>query len=273
MLGAIASFTSMAVGGRAVSHALDTFEIMMYRSVTGVVVMVTIIVLTRRTADIRRDYLGQHLIRNICHFTGQNLWFLAITLIPLAQVFALEFTSPIWVLLLAPLILGEKVRPIQLVVAAAGFGGVLLVADPFGGSLSPGLLWAGLAAVSFALTNLLTRRLTRHETVAGILFWLTVLQLMFGLATAGFDGDIALPDATTLPWVVMIGLAGLCAHWCLTNALSLAPASTIMPIDFARLPLIATIGALFYAEPLDPMVLLGGTIVFFAAWANLRLAR
>jgi len=191
----------------------------------------------------------------------------------LAQVFALEFTSPIWVLLLAPLILGEKVRRIQLVVAAIGFGGVLLVANPFGGTPSPGLIWAGLAAIAFALTNLLTRRLTRHESVIGILFWLTVLQLIFGLITAGFDGDIALPTAATLPWVVMIGLAGLCAHWCLTNALSLAPASTIMPIDFARLPIIAMIGALFYAEPLDPLVLLGGTIVFLAAWANLRMAR
>ncbi len=194
-------------------------------------------------------------------------------MIPLAQVFAIEFTSPLWVLVLAPLILGETVRRVQLLVALLGFGGVLLVAQPFSGTPSLGLLWVGLAAVFFALTNLLTRRLTRDETVTGILFWLTTLQLLFGLVCAGIDGDIALPTAASAPWVVLIGLAGLCAHWCLTNALRLAPASTVMPIDFVRLPLAAVIGALFFAEGFDPIVLVGGAIVFGAAWANLRLAR
>lgn len=273
MLGSIVSFSLMAVAGRAVSHSLDTFEIMLYRSATGVVLVVSIAALTGHLPEVRRDRLSLHIIRNLTHFTGQNLWFLAITLAPLAQVFAVEFTSPLWVLLLAPVILGERVRGVQIAVAALGFGGVLLVAQPFGGAPPPGLLWAGLAAVAFAFTNLFTRRLTRTETITCIMFWLTVLQLIFGLACAGIDGDIALPDTTTGPWVVLIGLAGLCAHFCLTSALRLAPASTVMPIDFARLPIIAAVGALLYAEPLDPLVLVGGTIVFAAAWANLRLAR
>jgi len=183
MLGAIGSFSAMAVGGREVSFALDTFEIMLYRSVTGVIVMGTIILVLGRRDQIRTDHLGHHAIRNICHFTGQNLWFLAITLAPLAQVFALEFTSPIWVLLLAPLILGEKVRRLQLVVAAIGFGGVLLVANPFVGTPSPGLIWARLAAISFVLTNLLTRRMTRHLPVIGFLYWLTLLLFILCIIT------------------------------------------------------------------------------------------
>ncbi|WP_298433222.1 DMT family transporter [uncultured Jannaschia sp.] len=272
MLGGIASFTTMAVAGREVSVTLDTFEIMLYRSVVGVIVVLAIGTATGSLRTVTTRNLPLQTVRNIAHFTGQNLWFLAITLAPLAQVFALEFTSPLWVLLLAPLLLGERVRAAQYAVAAIGFGGVLLVAQPFSGSISPGLVWAGLAAIAFAVTNLLTRRLTRTETVTGILFWLTVLQLVFGLIAAGYDGDIARPDAAALPFVVLIGFAGLTAHFCLTNALRLAPAATIMPIDFARLPLIAVIGALFYAEPLDPLVLFGGAVVFGAAWANLRLA-
>ncbi|MFO6463696.1 DMT family transporter [Jannaschia sp. KMU-145] len=272
MLGGIASFTTMAVAGREVSVTLDTFEIMLYRSVVGVIVVLAIGTATGSLRTVTTRNLPLQTVRNIAHFTGQNLWFLAITLAPLAQVFALEFTSPLWVLLLAPLLLGERVRAAQYAVAAIGFGGVLLVAQPFSGSISPGLIWAGLAAIAFAVTNLLTRRLTRTETVTGILFWLTVLQLIFGLVAAGYDGVIARPDAAALPFVVLIGFAGLTAHFCLTNALRLAPAATIMPIDFARLPLIAVIGALFYAEPLDPLVLFGGAVVFGAAWANLRLA-
>ncbi|MEM7642299.1 MAG: DMT family transporter [Pseudomonadota bacterium] len=272
MVGAIASFTSMAVAGRAVSLQLDTFEIMLYRSCVGVVIVLAVGLATGRLGTVTTRNLPLQTFRNIAHFTGQNLWFLAITLAPLAQVFALEFTSPLWVLLLAPLILGERVRRVQYAIAAIGFVGVLVVAQPFSGSLSVGLIWAGLAAFFFALTNLLTRKLTRDETVIGILFWLTVLQLIFGIVCAGIDGDIARPDATTAPWLILIGLAGLCAHWCLTNALSLAEASVVMPVDFLRLPLIAVIGALAYAEPMDPWVLLGGAIVFGAAWANLLLA-
>ncbi|WP_371153649.1 DMT family transporter [Jannaschia sp. 2305UL9-9] len=273
MLGSIASFTFMAIGGRAVADVHDTFEIMLYRSAVGVIVVIGVGMATGRMGQVTTRNLPFQVLRNMAHFTGQNLWFLAVTLVPLAQVFALEFTSPLWVLLLAPLILGERVRPAQYAVAAIGFAGVLIVAQPFSGSFETGLIWAGLAAVFFALTNLMTRRLTRDETVMGILFWLTVLQLVFGLITAGYDGDIALPTVSTLPWVVTIGLAGLCAHFCLTNALSLAPASTVMPVDFARLPIVALIGALFYAEPLDPLILLGGGVIVAAAWANLRLAR
>ncbi|MEM8849901.1 MAG: DMT family transporter [Pseudomonadota bacterium] len=271
MVGAIASFTSMAVAGRAVSFQLDTFEIMLYRSCVGIVIVLAVGLVTGGLRTVTTRNLPLQTLRNLAHFTGQNLWFLAITLAPLAQVFALEFTSPLWVLLLAPLILGERVRPIQYAVAAIGFGGVLIVAQPFSGNLSVGLIWAGLAAFFFALTNLLTRKLTRNETVIGILFWLTVLQLVFGILCAGIDGDIAVPDATTAPWLILIGLAGLCAHWCLTNALTLAPASVVMPVDFLRLPLIAVIGALAYNEALDPWVLLGGAVVFGAAWANLSL--
>ncbi|MEM7490138.1 MAG: DMT family transporter [Pseudomonadota bacterium] len=272
MLGAIASFTSMAIAGRAVSIQLDTFEIMLYRSCVGVAVVLAVGLATGGLRSVTTRNLPLQAVRNVAHFTGQNLWFLAITLAPLAQVFALEFTSPLWVLLLAPLILGERVRRVQYGVAAIGFAGVLIVAQPFSGSVSPGLLWAALAAVAFAVTNLLTRKLTRDETVMGILFWLTVLQLVFGLVCAGIDGDIAPPDAITAPWLVVIGLAGLCAHWCLTNALAVAPASVVMPVDFLRLPLIAVIGAVAYGESLDPWVLLGGAVVFGAAWANLILA-
>lgn len=273
MIGSVASFSSMAVAGRLISTSLDTFEIMLYRSCVGVLVVLGVAGITGTYRQITTRNLPMQVVRNMTHFTGQNLWFYAITLAPMAQVFAVEFTSPLWVLLLAPLILGERVQRVQYAVAAIGFAGVLLVAQPFSGNVSPGLLYAGLSAVFFALTNLLTRRLTRDETVMGILFWLTVLQLIFGLVCAGLDGDITLPTSANAPFVVVIGLAGLCAHWCLTNALRLAPASTVMPIDFARLPLIAVIGALFFAEAFDPMVLIGGAVIIGAAWANLRLAR
>src|SRR6056297_3919492 len=108
MLGAVVSFSAMAVGGRSVSFELDTFEIMMYRSLIGLALVTIIASSTGAHRTITGRKPGLHLIRNVFHFTGQNLWFYAITVIPLAQVCALEFTSPLWVLILSPLVLGER---------------------------------------------------------------------------------------------------------------------------------------------------------------------
>ena len=270
MTGSIFSFTAMAIAARSISDVHDTFEIMMWRSVVGLGIVLAIAGLLGRLAEIRRDRLGQHLLRNVIHFTGQNLWFWALTVIPLAQVFALEFTSPIWVILLSPLVLGERLTRPRIIAAAMGFVGILCVARPDFGTLNPGVLAAAGSAICFAATNLLTKRLTRGESIVSILFWLTVMQGVFGLATAGYDGVIHLPNAATLPWLLLIGFCGVLAHLCLTTALSLAPASYVVPIDFARLPVIAAVGMLFYAEPLDPYVLLGAAIIFLGNWANIR---
>ncbi|PLL13709.1 EamA family transporter [Tabrizicola sp. TH137] len=270
MTGSIVSFTAMAIAARSVSGVHDTFEIMMWRSVVGLSLVLVIGGMLGRLAEIRRDRLGQHLVRNAIHFTGQNLWFWALTMIPLAQVFALEFTSPVWVILLSPLVLGERLTRPRLLAAVMGFIGILLVARPDFSDLDPGVLAAAASAVCFAATNILTKKLTQGESIVSILFWLTVMQFVFGLVTAGWDGMIHLPTAETLPWLLLIGFCGVLAHLCLTTALSLAPASFVMPIDFARLPVIAAVGMLFYAEPLDPLVLLGAAIIFLGNWANIR---
>jgi drug/metabolite transporter (DMT)-like permease len=269
MSGAIASFSVMAVAGREASFALDTFEIMLFRSIVGVLIVGTIASATGTWRQINTASFGTHLIRNLAHFTGQNLWFYAVTVIPLAQVFALEFTSPIWVILLGPLLLGERITFVRALAAVMGFIGILIVARPDMTGINPGVLMAAASAIFFALTTVFTKRLTRTQSITCILFYLTVLQLIFGLIMAGYDGDIALPDATTLPWLVMIGLCGLLAHFCIASALSIAPATVVIPIDFIRLPVIAVIGMLVYAEAVDIWVFIGAGIIFAGNYINI----
>lgn len=269
MTGTIASFCVMAVAGRAVSHALDTFEIMMYRSVVGVVIVCGFATVLGTLRHIKTNRLGTHVLRNVAHFTGQNLWFYAVTLIPLAQVFALEFTTPIWVILLSPLILGERLTTIRAIAAVMGFAGILIVARPDMDGINTGVIAAAACAIFFALSIMITKRLTRHETITSILFWLTTMQLVFGIAMAGYDGDIALPDLVTAPWLILIGLAGLLAHFCLTKALSIAPATVVVPIDFIRLPTIAIIGMLVYGEALDFWVFVGALVIFAGNYLNI----
>lgn len=273
MLGAIASFTSMAVAGREVSFELDTFEIMMFRSFVGVAVVVLIGALTGRLNAIGTSNLTLHGMRNIAHFTGQNLWFYAITVIPLAQVFALEFTTPLWAILLSAIFLKERLSWLSAVGAVLGFVGILLVARPGQTELSPGVITASLAAIGFAVTAVCTRKLTQDEPIISILFWLTVMQAGLGVVCAGFDGDIALPSGATLPWLLLIAAAGLFAHFCLTNALAIAPASVVMPFDFVRLPVVAVVGVLIYAEPFSLAILAGGALIFAGNYINLAFGQ
>jgi drug/metabolite transporter (DMT)-like permease len=269
MTGAIASFSFMAVAGRELSGEYDTFEIMLYRSLVGVIIVVGFTATRNRWHEIRTDQLGRHFVRNLFHFTGQNLWFYAVAVVPLAQVFALEFTSPLWVAILAPLFLGERMTRIRVFAAVMGFVGILIVARPNIQTFDVGLVTAAMAAICFALTNLLTKRLTRDNSIISILFFLTTIQLGFGLLAAGYDGDIALPNAASLPFLVLVGCAGLLAHFCLTNALAIAPATVVVPLDFARLPAIAIIAMVLYNEPLEIWVFVGAAVIFAANYLNI----
>lgn len=269
MVGAILALTSMAVTGRIVLDELDTFELMLYRSIIGVCVMSVVVALGPGPGSVRTRRPGLHLLRNASHFAGQNLWFFALTLIPLSTVFALEFTSPIWVMVLAGVFLGERLTLTRVVALLAGFLGVLVVVRPGTGGDPLGLLTAALAAIGFAGSMVATRSLTSTESVITILFWLTVTQAVFGLVFAGFDGDVAWPSSALWPAIVAIGLAGLAAHFCLTTALSLAPATIVVPIDFARLPLAAVLGVIIYNEALDPFVILGAALIFGGNYLNI----
>ncbi len=269
MIGAIASFSAMAVAGRELSQVHDTFEIMMYRSLVGIVVVSMVLTATASWPQVSRANFGLQVIRNSVHFAGQNLWFWALTLIPLAQVFALEFTQPLWVILLSPLLLGERLTAMRIMAALIGFAGVLIVTRPWGAVLNMGILAAAGSAIFFALTTISTKKLTQVTSIGCIMFWLTVIQAGLGIVAAAADLHITLPTMQTAPWLVLVGLCGLLAHFCITNALAIAPATVVVPIDFVRLPTIAVIGMLMYHETLDIYVFLGALVIFAGNYLNI----
>ena len=269
MTGAIASFSAMAVAGRALGTVHDTFEIMTYRSIVGLVVVCALLTASGSWAQVSTRRLWLHGLRNTVHFAGQNLWFFAVTAIPLAQVFALEFPQPLWVILLSPLLLGERLTRARLIAALIGFAGTLLVARPGAAAFGPGVAAAAASAVFFALTTIATKNLTRISGIGGIMFWLTAMQFALGLLCAGWDGDIALPGTATIPWLVLVGLAGLLAHFCIARALAIAPATVVIPMDFARLPTIALIGMILYGEALELPVLAGAALILAGNYLNI----
>jgi len=269
MIGAITSFTAMAMAGRKLGADYDTFEIMLYRSAFGFVVVAGLACALGTWREINTDALGLQTLRNLVHFTGQNLWFFAVTVIPLAQVFAFEFTTPLWVIVLSPFLLGERLTRVRSFSALMGFIGILIVARPTVAGMNAGVLAAAGCAVFFALTFITTKKLTARQSITAIMFYLTLLQLIFGLITAGFDGDIALPTLSSAPLLALVGVCGLLAHFCIANALRLAPAAVVSPIDFARLPVIAILAMLVYGETVDLWVFVGAIIIFAGNYLNI----
>ena len=272
MIGGVFCLTSMAIAGKEISLQIDTFEILFFRSVIGVCIILFFLVKKNLLHEINLKEIRTHLKRNLTHFIGQNLWLYALASITLAEVTSLEFTMPIWIVFFSYLMLNEKLDKYKIISVCIGFVGVLITVRPDIETLNLGLIAAAISAIMFALTNIYTRKLTRTESTLTILFFLTSMQLVFGLITSLLDGQLDIPTNENIIWIVTIGFAGLGAHYCITTALSLAPPTVVAPIDLLRLPIVVLIGVFFYSEQGDIFIYFGASLIIFANWLNLKKA-
>jgi drug/metabolite transporter (DMT)-like permease len=270
MMGAVVSFTAMAVAGRELQADMNTFELMLYRSVIGFTVVVLLVARSGPGfSQVRSQHFPLHLKRNFFHYIGQNLWFFAVAAIPLSQLVALEFTNPIWVALLAPFMLGEPLTRARMLAAGLGFAGVLVVAQPGASPIEAGHVAALCAAVFFALNTIFTRQIMNFDGVLCVLFWMTLMQGGASLLLS-LPGGIPGPTAQNLPWLIVVGVTGLTAHYSLTSALGYAPASIVAPMEFVRLPFVAFVGMWLYDEPLRLAVLVGAALIVGGNLIGLR---
>ncbi len=270
MGGTLLSFSAMAVGGRELSAELNTFQILFFRSLVGLAV---VIALAARSgwAPMRTRRPGWHVLRNVAHFGGQFGWFYGLALIPLAQVFAIEFTIPIWTLVLATVFLRERLTGARVASVALGFAGMLVILRPGLEGFSPAALAVLAGALGYAISYIFTKKLIATDAPLAVLFWMTLVQLPLGFVPA--LASWVWPSVHLWPWLVVVGVTALTAHYCLSRALALADAMVVVPMDFLRLPLIAVIGALAYGEPLEWAVFAGAAIMVAGNLLNLRAER
>ena len=276
MMGSLVFFSLVAVGSREATKELTVTELMFWRNVVALAFLGAMVLATTGSlAAFRTCQVGTHVVRNVIHFAGQWAWLTGLTLIPLAQLFALEFTAPLWVAVLAPFILKERLTPVRLLAATLGFAGALVVVKPGAAPLSAGAIAALSAAVGFAISLILVKQLIRKDSATTVLFYMVFLQAFPSLALSW--SKLHVPQAQTLTWVVVLALSSLAAHFSIARAFALADAIVVAPLDFLRLPLIAVVAAMLYSEPLDPMVLVGGGIIVAAnlvnMWGEQRAAR
>jgi drug/metabolite transporter (DMT)-like permease len=259
MGGAVLSFSAMAVAARELLAHMGPFQILFVRSVV-MLAIVLVVIAQAENAVTRTARLPLHLLRNVIHFGGQYCWVFAIGALPLATVFAIEFTMPVWTAVLAAALLGERLTRPRIVMLALGVLGVLVILRPGFGVFHPAALVALAAALLYAGNMIATKRLSATDSPLAVLFWMSVIQTPLALAAA-LPQWVA-PPGSSLPWMALIGVGSYTAHYCMTRAFKLADATIVVPIDFSRLPLIAVVGAVFYAEVFDPLILVGAGVIF-----------
>jgi drug/metabolite transporter (DMT)-like permease len=270
MTGALLSFSTMAVSIRGLATTLHIFEILAIRNASGLAILLAIglarphllLALTLRRARLQ-------LARNTIHFGAQYLWALSVTLLPLATVFALEFTMPAYAAILAVVFLGEKVTAGRIGVVVLGFLGVLVILRPGIASFNPAASFVLAAAFGFAVSLIQTKALTTSETTYAIVLWMNTVQLPLALMGSEPRNFLNLEAGQALP-LLGVAISGLASHFCLTQAFRFGDATVVVPLDFMRIPLIAFVGWWLYGEALDVYVFAGaGLIVLGISW-NLR---
>jgi drug/metabolite transporter (DMT)-like permease len=260
----------MAVAGREAARELNVFQLMEMRSVIGFFLLYPLIHLNGGLAIVKTTRLAQHVARNLVHYGAQLGWFFALTLIPIGQVVAIEFTMPIWTAILAASFLGERMTVWKIAAIILGVIGVLVIVRPATGEVNPGQLIALGAAVGFGISIAIVKSLTRTEQTLSIIFWMIVVQ-----SAAGLIPTLAVwtwPSAATWGWIVVIAICGTCSHFCMARAMLYADATIVIPMDFLRVPLTATAGWLIYGERLDAFTLLGAALILTGNLLNLKPA-
>ena len=270
MAGWLSLMVVIAVAGREAMREIAVFQLMEMRSVIGLFMLYPLVRAAGGFGAMRTSRPLQHAARNVVHYGAQFGWFFALTLIPIAQVVAIEFTMPIWTALLAVTFLGERLGAARVVAVGLGIVGVVVIVRPGLDHVDPGQLIALAAAVGFAISMILVKSLTTTESTVAIIFWMLVVQSVIGIVPAALVWRT--PGAAVWPWIVVIALCGTYSHFCMTQALRHAEATMIVPMDFLRVPLTAAAGWLVYGERIDVFTVAGAALILVANLLNLRRA-
>ncbi len=267
MIAAAASFAVMINLVRFLSQHHHVFEIVFFRNLFGLAVMLPWL-WRQGTRALATRRLPLHLLRAALGLTAMVLWFWTLSLLPLAEATALSFTAPVFASLLAILFLGEPSSPRRWTAMALAFAGALVILRPGARVVDPAALLALATALVWGTSTILVKLLGRTEPSAVIVTWmvllLTPLSALLALPVWRF------PTATEFAGLVLLGALGSLGHFCMSQALKLADAGFVAPFDYLRLPFVAFVAWLAFEEPVSPWTWVGGLLI---AAGSLHAAR
>lgn len=263
--------SAMAALVKLLGTRLDSLQLSFFRALFGFLAVLPFVALGRFEA-VRTERLGLHVSRGLLGGTGMVCAFYAITHLPLAEAAAIGFTKPLFMVVLAALMLHEVVRARRWSATGVGFLGVLIMLRPGEGVLEPAALVALAGALVAATVTLLIKRLSATEAPLTILFWLGVVSTIATLPLALHVWRQ--PSLAELLAMLLAAALASLAQVCMIRGLRIGEASALAPFDYARLPVAAGFGLLLFGEVPDRYALAGaGLIVLSTLYIARREAR
>ena len=260
MLGFIINITIMAIIIRELSIKYSSFEIQNFRNIFGIIIILSIY-LFKNNAQIRTYQIKTNLIRNIFHFIGQSAWTWGLTVLPLAVVFSIEFTMPIWAAIISLIIFKEKITLNKIFFLIIGLLGTWIILMPDSKYLGLYNIVVLCSAITYAIAHNFTKKLTNTDSILSILFFMSIIQLPFSIIGSLIVGELHYNIIKETPIIILLTITSLLAHYCLSSALKNSEASIVLPIDYIRLPLILFIGWYYYGEVISSNTLTGSILI------------
>lgn len=267
MIGALTSFCLMAIGARELNGQIGIFQILFFRSIVGLLILLPIILLSKNSRFLFPRRIKLHVVRNLFHFAGQYGWFLGIGLLPLATVFAIEFTTPFWTIIISYLFLKESITIKKIIAILLGIIGVIVIVQPSLDVAHYASLIVLGAAICYAFSHVSTKSLSSTESPITIIFMMCLIQAPLGLLL--FIEGWTTPVGIQWLWLIIIGVTALSAHYCMTKAMQYVEVTFVVTMDMFRLPLISIIGVLLYSEHFSVALIVG--ILFIVAGNSLNI--
>ncbi len=262
MAASAAAFSVMTALIRPAAAEMHPFQIVFFRNALGLVLLSPLI-FRSGIGVLRTTRLPLHILRATCFLAAMLCWFSAIPHIALVDAITLNFTAPIFVTILAAVILRERVRIRRWTAVIVGFAGALVVLRPGFQDISPAavlvladaLIWS----VSAAIIRLLSRTDVATTIVAHMFIWVTPMSLIPALFVWQD------PSWEAMGWVFGLAAASTFGHVAITRAFTLAEVSLLMPFDYTRLIFAVIVGFFVFNEVPDVWTLIGGAIIVVAA--------
>ncbi len=251
--------TSMTAIVRYIADELHPFEIAFFRNLFGLMMLLPIL-LRNGIDSMRTENIGGMALRSVFHTGGMLFYFMALTLMPLAQLSSLTFLGPLVITLLAVLLLGEKLGLRRLTSLIIGFSGALIIVRPGTDYIGLGVVYALASVFSWAGAVIVIKRLSRTNstittTIYG-LFFLTIFTFLPAIFVWSW------PSAEQFLWLVVLAMVGTVGQLLFTEALKVADVTLVMPFDFSKLIWASLFGFIFFYEIPSLWTFLGGGIIF-----------
>ena len=256
-------YVASATMTRYLDGSYDTFQLAFLRCAVGVCVL-TPIVLKGGLDQLKTKIIHIHGLRMVVTYIAILFWFYAAESVPVGDFFAIQFATPLFTIGAAALLLRETVTLKSWVAALIGFGGVLIIVRPGYIPISIGVMAALATALTYALVNTLIKIASRHDSPTVMTFYVNALILPVAAIPAYFVWKT--PNWEDVPILLGVALFATLAQYCVANAISLADARVVQPMNFLRMPIAALFGYLVFSEFPDLWTWVGAVIIFGAAW-------